>query len=169
MKFLEKLMEESSRPVVLWGLGLATILFILVFNGIIVPAIKIVAGGPPPDVVLFQTPQQFYAWLERGGDEVRRLYGRFLLADTFYPLIYGLFFGALLWRLSLGGKAWHLAIYVVIADYLENLMHAIILAYYPSFPNWAAWVATVATPLKWGLLLVILLRASYLWWQNRVR
>jgi len=169
MRFLEKLVEESSRPLVLWSLGLATVLFMLVFSAVITPAIKAVAGGPPPDVVLYQTPQQFAAWLERGGETVRRLYGWFLLADTFYPLVYGLFFGALLWKLSLGGKAWHLAVYAVLADYLENLMHAVILASYPNFPNWAAWVATIATPLKWGLLLVILFRIGYLWRQNRAR
>ncbi|WP_457636535.1 hypothetical protein [Oceanithermus sp.] len=169
MAKLESLIAESSRPLVLWVLGAASFVFMLVFTAVITPAIEAVAGGPPPDVVLYQTPQQFAAWLERGGAEVRRLYGWFLLADTFYPLIYGLFFAALLWRLSMGGKAWHLAVYAVLADYLENLMHAVILASYPNFPDWAAWVATVATPLKWTLLLVVVLRAAYLWWQGRAR
>jgi len=169
MKTLEKLFQEIAIPPVLWGLGLVTVIFMLVFSAVITPAIEAVAGGPPPDVVLYQSPQQFHAWLERGGDVVRRLYGWFLVADTFYPLVYGLFFGALLWKLSLGGKAWHLAVYAVLADYLENLMHAIILASYPNFPDWAAWVAAIATPVKWGLLLLIFLRVGYLWWQNRAR
>ncbi|WP_457631189.1 hypothetical protein [Oceanithermus sp.] len=166
---LEKLLEESSRPVVLWGLGLASVLFLLVFGAVITPAIEAVAGGPPPDVVFYQTPQQFAEWLQRGGEEVRRLYGWFLVADTFYPLIYGLFFAALLWRLSMGGKAWQLAVYAVLADYLENLMHALILLGYPSYPEWAVRVATVATPLKWGLLLLVLLRAGWLWRLGRRR
>jgi len=169
MKIVARLIEESSRPVVLWGLGLATLLFILVFSAVITPAIRVIAGGPPPDVVFYQTPEQLHDWLERGGDQVRRLYGWFLLADTFYPLIYGLFFAALLWKLSNGGKAWHLAVYVVVADYLENAMHAIILASYPRYPDWAAWIATIATPFKWLMLLVVFMRAAYLWWRRSAR
>jgi len=166
MRQIEELLRESSRPSVLWTLGLATVIFMAVFSAVLTPAIELLAGGPPPDVVFYQTPEQLHAWLENGGPEVRRLYGWFLVADTFYPLVYGLFFAALLWKLSNGGKAWHLAVYVVLADYLENAMHAVILAAYPHYPEWAAWVATIATPLKWSLLLVVLLRVAYLWWRR---
>lgn len=169
MNAVERLVAESARPLVLWTLGAVTVIFMAAFSAVLTPAIEQVAGGPPPDVVLWQSPQQFASWLARGGAEVRRLYGWFLLADTFYPLVYGLFFAALLWKLSMGGKAWHLAVYAVLADYLENAMHAVILWQYPRFPDWAAWVAAVATPLKWGLLAVVLLRAAYLWRQGRRR
>ncbi len=166
MKLLETWVRETARPWLLWVLGAVLVLFLAVFSAVITPAIELVAGGPPPDVVLFQTPAELAAWLERGGDEVRRLYGWFLVADTFYPIAYGLFFAGLLWRLQPGGKAWHLAVYAVAADYLENAMHAIILASYPSFPTWAAWVGAAATLLKWALLLVVVLRVLQLAWRR---
>lgn len=166
MKFLETWVRETARPWLLGVLGAVSLLFLLVFGAVIVPAIEAVTGGPPPDLVLFQTPAELASWLERGGDEVRRLYGWFLVADSLYPVVYGLFFAGLLWWLHPGGKAWHLAVYAVVADYLENAMHAIVLASYPGFPGWAAWVGAVATLLKWAFLLLVVLRALQLAWRR---
>jgi hypothetical protein len=88
---------------------------------------------------------------------VRRLYGLFLVADTFYPLVYALFFGAWLWRLEPQGRLWRLPVGAALADYVENLAHAALLALYPAEPYGLALVALVATPVKWAFIALTLL------------
>jgi len=164
---LERLLEESARPLLLWVLGAATLLFLAVFVFLLSPALQALAGSPPPDVVLFQTPAALQGWLQKGGERARSLYLWFLLADTFFPLLYGLFLAALLWRLSMGGKAWHLAVYAVLFDYLENSCHALLIWSYPHFYVLLAWAAAFATLLKWLAIAAVLMRLVWLLLLNR--
>ncbi|WP_456413715.1 hypothetical protein [Oceanithermus profundus] len=149
--------QAAARPGVFFVFGAVTVVFLAVFTAVLVPAIELASGAPPPDVVLLQTPADFFAWLRAGGAEVRRLYGLFLVADTFYPVVYALFLGAWLWRLDPGGRLWPLPIWAAAADYVENLAHALLLYAYPAEPAALAGVALVATPVKWGLIALALL------------
>lgn len=157
MRVLQPWVRAAARPGVFFVLGVVTVVFMAVFAAVLVPAIELASGAPPPDVALLQTPADFFAWLRAGGAEVRRLYGLFLVADTFYPVVYALFLGAWLWRLEPQGRLWPLPLWAAAADYLENLAHALLLYAYPAEPAALAAVALVATPVKWGLIALTLL------------
>jgi len=163
MRVIQPWVQAAARPGVFFVLGAVTAVFMAVFAAVLVPAIELASGAPPPDVVLLQTPADFFAWLRVGGAEVRRLYGLFLVSDTFYPVLYALFLGGWLWRSDPGGRLWRIPLGAALADYLENLAHAWLLAVWPSEPYAVAWVAVVATPVKWGLIaltfLVLLARS----------
>lgn len=157
MRLLLPWVQAAARPGVFFVLGAVTVVFLAVFLAVLAPAIVLVAGGPPPDMVLVQTPADFFAWLRAGGESVRRLYGLFLVADTFYPVVYALFLGAWLWRLEPRRRLWQLPVWAATADYVENLAHALLLYAYPAEPAALAGVALVATPVKWGLIALALL------------
>ncbi len=144
-------------------------IFLAVFMAVLAPALERVAGAPPPDMVLVQTPADFFAWLRAGGETVRRLYGLFLVADTFYPVVYALFLGAWLWRLEPGSRLWQLPVWAAVADYVENLTHALLLYVYPAEPVWVAAVALVATPVKWALITLTVLAILGRTWSSRTR
>jgi len=157
MTRLEPWINAAARPGVLLTLGIVTVVFMAVFMAVLAPAIALVSGSPPPDLLLVQMPADFFAWLRAGGAEVRRLYGLFLAADTFYPVIYALFLGGWLWRSDPGCRLWRIPLGAALADYLENMAHAWLLAVWPSEPYAVAWVAVLATPVKWALLALALL------------
>jgi len=157
VRTIEPWVKAAARPGVFFVLGAVTVVFLAVFMAVLVPAVKLASGAPPPDVVLLQTPADFFAWLRAGGSEVRRLYGLFLVADSFYPVVYALFLGAWLWRLEPQGRLWWLPVWAAAADYLENLTHALLLYAYPAEPTWLAALALVATPVKWALIALSLL------------
>ncbi|WP_456444985.1 hypothetical protein [Oceanithermus sp.] len=157
MRVIQPWVQAAARPGVFFVLGAVTAVFMAVFAAVLVPAIELASGAPPPDVALLQTPADFFAWLRSGGAEVRRLYGLFLVADTFYPVVYALFLGAWLWRLEPWGRLWPLPVWAAAADYVENLAHALLLYAYPAEPAAPAVVAFVATPVKWAFIALTLL------------
>ena len=157
MRVLQPWVQAAARPGVFFVLGILTAIFMAVYGAVLVPAIELASGAPPPDVVLLKTPADFFAWLRTGGVEVRRLYGLFLVADTFYPVVYALFLGAWLWRLEPDGRLWFLPVWAAAADYVENLAQALLLYAYPAEPAELAAVAFVATPVKWALIALTLL------------
>jgi len=157
MQILEPWIRAAARPRVFFVLGAVTVVFLAVFLAVLAPAIALVAGSPPPDVLVAQLPEDFFAWLRSGGEQVRYLYGRFLIADTFFPVVYALFLGGWLYRLEPATRLWRLPVWAAVCDYIENLIHAALLWSFPAEPQWLAWFALVATLLKWVLVVLTLL------------
>lgn len=157
MRFFEPWVRAAARPGVFLVLGVVSAVFLAVYAAVLVPALVLVAGSKPPDALLVQPPTGFFDWLRSGGAELRRLYGLFLVTDSFFPVVYALFLGGWLWRLEPDGRLWRIPLWAAFADYLENLAHAWILASWPSEPYLVAWVPLLVTPLKWALIAMTLL------------
>lgn len=118
------------------------------------------------DLELNYTPQQVQLLFEMLGEEGRAVYRSVeLTEDFFYPLSYGLL-------LSLGivyffQKSFPkipqlalLGIFPLIAmgfDYAENFLIASMLSSYPLISNHTVYMASSATTLKWGFVMLSLL------------
>lgn len=102
-----------------------------------------------------------------------------LIADTIYPLIYSLLFSFILSILfknysdssSLLKYINLFPLFAMLADITENFSIIALILSHPNYSNLAAKIASVATPIKWGCIFVILLiiayRFSYLRGQQR--
>lgn len=132
-------------------------------------------GFGPYDVMLSYLPELFYTIAEALGDDGRRFYIGFqLIADTAYPLTYGLFAYFLLTWLCFSAwpeRQWFRRIYwvplvTVVLDFFENGLIVALLWQYPTqYPAWVQ-VASAMTTLKWvsvmmgSLVLVVLAGAA---------
>ncbi|MFY0664346.1 MAG: hypothetical protein JXQ97_06965 [Natronospirillum sp.] len=136
----------------------------------------IASGGVGPyDVLLSYSPELFYQMASAYGDAGRSFYIVFqLLADTAYPLTYGLFGYFLMTWLCYEAwphRRWYRFVFVfplatVILDFLENGLIVALLWQYPTQqPAWVH-VASATTTLKWvsvmigSLVLVVLAGAA---------
>lgn len=118
------------------------------------------AGSPlAPDLHLGYSPEHLQAdyqfWIQH---RTTFLQGH-LLADNLYPLIYGLLLALVLTALRPPRFHEHapwwaliLPMGMVLADWSENLLLSLLMFEYPHFPKGWAWMATLATTTKWGLL-----------------
>lgn len=161
-----------------WALVAA--LDVLLFTLVVMPwgeaRIHSYSGGLGPyDVMLSYSPELFYTVAEALGEAGRRFYIGFqLIADTAYPLTYGLFAYFLLTWLCYSAwpeRQWFRRIYwvpliIVLFDFLENGMIVVLLWQYPvQYPAWVQ-VASAMTTLKWvsamlgSLVLVVLAGAA---------
>ncbi len=104
----------------------------------------------------FPMPDTVYEWAEAYGPEGRRAFIRtWLTYDFFWPLsfttLYLVFIGIAL-RYLHGPKAARLCalpLVTLLMDYLENILAIIIMSWYPSRLEVAAWGLAGANALKW--------------------
>ena len=120
------------------------------------------------DAMFSYSPELFYAMAGQYTEAGRRFYVAFsLIADSLYPLAYGLFFFFLLawlayhaWpKYSLHKKIGVLPLVTVTADFLENaLLVSLILRFPNEYPGMVR-LASAVTSIKWLLVIVLCLVA----------
>lgn len=129
------------------------------------------------DAMFSYSPELFYQMAEQYTEAGRRFYiGFSLIADTLFPLAYGLFFYFLLTWLAF--QAWPnhplhrnvfwLPLSTVIADFLENAFLVSLVVRFPTEHYNLVQVASALTTIKWLLvgvlcLVAILLALVALW------
>lgn len=131
------------------------------------------------DALLHYSPELFYQMAADFTEAGRRFYVGFsLIADTLFPLTYGLFFYFLLTWLAnltwpkkdLYQKIGWLPLMAVVADFLENgLLVSLVLRFPSEHPDLVQFASTV-TSIKWLLvatlcLLALLLAGAVIWRQ----
>lgn len=161
----EKLYAQASAKNVLLSL-----VAFLVFNTLILPTaeqqIKAHSGGVGVlDLQLGYTPDKAYNMVAAYGEQGRQLYAAVeAVADTFYPIIYTLFFCLLISFIyqkttQVGTKLRLINLVPLLSmgfDYLENSCILTLLLTFPSRYNAVAQVGSVFTLLKWGSLVLVL-------------
>lgn len=104
------------------------------------------------DLLAWYTPDEAFQKLNVYGAAGRSLY---LIAewtaDLLFPLSYGLFFSALVYRIG-GGRWCLIPIYSGITDWAENILISFMLLQYPSFNPLLARIAGFLTATKWFLI-----------------
>lgn len=124
---------------------------------------NVTSGSGSPDLSLFYTPSQFYAWAFEYGEAGRAHYIQTRFGfDLIWPLAYGAFFYT---GIKVGGLrnkqllSW-LPVLTVGFDYLENIVASLAMGLYPIEVSVIVYFAAIATFFKWttlslsGLLLV---------------
>lgn len=154
---------------------LLLLLLIVVMNAFVFPYYtgRIVPEGGPPvlDLHFGFTADEAYETLEAFGEEGRSIYMEMLLvADTIYPLIYGLFLIFLasffLKRILKPDHPFRfinlLAVDAVIFDFLENAGIVYMIMHFPDRAGFVAGLTSVFNVLKWimvGLAIALVLIA----------
>lgn len=127
-------------------------------------------GKPLPDTLLWYSPAQLFSLAESYGEAGRAQYifGAFTF-DFVFPLVYGAALVVLAGWLARPYRHANLRqayllfafpILTIASDFLENASVSAVMAVSPEHPIVLAWVAVIATPLKWlaftisGLVLV---------------
>jgi hypothetical protein len=161
----EKLYAKANGKNVLLALAA-----FLVFNALILPTaeqhIKAYSGGVGVlDLQLGYTPDKAYDMVAAYGEQGRQLYAMVeIIADTFYPLIYTLFFCLLISFIyqkttQVGTKLRLINLVPLLSmgfDYLENSCILTLLLTFPNRYNVVAQIGSVFTLLKWGSLVLVL-------------
>ncbi|MBK9461404.1 MAG: hypothetical protein IPN94_18765 [Sphingobacteriales bacterium] len=161
----EKLYAKANGKTILLALAA-----FLVFNALILPTaeqhIKAYSGGVGVlDLQLGYTPDKAYDMVAAYGEQGRQLYAMVeIIADTFYPLIYTLFFCLLISFIyqkttQVGTKLRLINLVPLLSmgfDYLENSCILTLLLTFPNRYNAVAQVGSVFTLLKWGSLVLVL-------------
>ncbi|MHA7879018.1 MAG: hypothetical protein ACX931_04455 [Saccharospirillum sp.] len=116
------------------------------------------------DALLSYSPERFYQMAAEYTEAGRRFYVVFsLIADSLFPLTYGLFFYFLLiWLAHLAWPAnrrnkpigW-LPLATVVTDFLENALLIHLIVRYPSEHPGLVQIASTMTSLKWLLVAAI--------------
>lgn len=146
-------------------LAFFTVLFILTIAAL--PRIQESSSetSRSPDMSFSYTVEELYEIAESYGAEGRNNYivMRFTF-DLVFPLIYGGFLiSSLGWLyntdrlLNWRDRVVLLPFGALIFDYLENISTSIVMGFYPARVNFVGFLATVFTPVKWGLLSVAFL------------
>jgi hypothetical protein len=141
-------------------LAFFTVIFILTIAAL--PSIQESSSeaSRSPDMSFFYTVEELYEIAESYGAEGRNnyIFMRFTF-DLVFPLIYGGFLiSSLGWLyytdrlLNWRDRVVLLPFGAVIFDYLENVSTSIVMWFYPARVDFFGFLATVFTPVKWGLL-----------------
>lgn len=162
----------SSRT---WLILLAFAVEVFFFSTL-APRMQALIPTGPLDLKFFYTPGQAYSLVESYGEAGRAAYRLFdLTADIVHPIAYTLFFGLLLsvlFQRAFPANSPFQKYNVAPAiswffDMIENIGVVTMLSIFPSRPALVAWIAALATSLKWtfflvtiGLLLFSLARAA---------
>lgn len=85
-----RLLEVFAHPLVRYGVGALVVFVFLLFALFFLPPLFALAGPPPDLWVLGYRPEQVLSYLEALGEEGRRLYRLFLLADLGFAPLYGI-------------------------------------------------------------------------------
>jgi hypothetical protein len=116
-------------------------------------------GVQPLDLMMFATPDETFAMIERYGEYGRPFYRNVeLTVDIIYPIIYLFAFGLLIsWLFQRGfspdSKMMKLNVMPLGAwffDLLENLNIVTLLSMHPAKPTALAWLLMVLTTVKWA-------------------
>lgn len=119
------------------------------------------AGVGSPDRSFWYSADRLYAFAEAYGADGRAAYVRARLTfDVVWPIVYAamlvLVLGWELRRTTRSGSPWRLVVLLpvaaLLADYVENICAAIVMARWPETTNVIAHLAPVATAAKWTLL-----------------
>lgn len=170
--------DRLSRARFIWTLGLLSLLFLLLFNVVMLPEqlAKLLGYNGPQrlfllDITFGYTPDWVYSVLTAYGANGRAAYiVMSLIFDFAFPVIYSLFLAttlnATLSRLLAAQSVWRKLVFVALltglADCLENLAVLGLLLSYPQKLDWLAATAnffTIAKDSLLGLTVLILLVA----------
>lgn len=114
---------------------------------------KVSGGYGPLDITFGYSPAYIDRTFSAYGAAGKTVYARYQLLDLFFPAIYSVFLGGLLFRL-LGNKggllapAYYLPLGGAIFDYGENVLLWSIARSHPAIPAWIATLAPIITITK---------------------
>jgi hypothetical protein len=160
------MLKNISERFYQWSKGwLIFVLFLLdaFLSGFLMPLIQGMmqdgkGGVQVLDLMLFATPAEIFAMIERYGEYNRQFYRTVeLTVDIIYPIIYLLFFGLLIsWLFQRGfssnspmRKLNIMPLGAWFFDLLENISIAILLSVFPSQPTALAWIFILVSTIKW--------------------
>lgn len=135
------------------------VFFLFAFNGLFpfsVEKINQISGGKGiPDALFFYSFKQLSIIFQSYGVDGKDIYLRLQLIDMFYPIIYSLLLGSLLYiqlKKTKLVKLVYLPFIAAIFDYSENILLRINLLDYPEMNK--VWVdfAAISTFLKWSFV-----------------
>lgn len=164
IKFITSISEWAYRHSKLQNI-LLLLLLIVVMNAFVLPYYTghiVPEGGPPVlDLHFGFTANEAYETLEAFGEEGRTVYLEMLLmADTIYPLIYGLFliflasfFLKCILKPDYSFRVINLlAIDAVIFDFLENAGIVYMISQFPLRTDFVAGLTSVFNIMKWVMV-----------------
>jgi hypothetical protein len=136
---------------------------------------KISGGYGPLDITFGYSPATIDRTFSAYGEAGKTVYARYQLLDLFFPAIYSVFLGGLLFRLF-GGRggvlalAYYLPLGGALFDYVENMLLWSIARSHPDIPTWIATLAPIITITKFIfplLACVALISGGVRWLQGR--
>ncbi|MCQ3939447.1 MAG: hypothetical protein DPW18_20740 [Chloroflexi bacterium] len=160
------MLQNLSNRFYHWARGWLVLVLLaldMFFAGFLMPLIGgLMQGGQggiqPLDLMLFATPDEMFAMIEKYGEFGRPFYRNVeLTVDIVYPIIYLFAFGLLIsWLFQRGFspnspmmKLNVMPLGAWLFDLLENLNIVAMLSMYPSKPVAAAWLLFLFSTVKW--------------------
>jgi hypothetical protein len=135
------------------------------------------------DTSFMYSPDDLFETAEAYGEEGREAYVRARWTfDVVWPLVYTVFLATTVSFLLDKGFShqgdWHLLnlapLFAMLFDFIENAAASGVMLSFPERPLWLAWIASVATPVKWVLVgdsFTLVLIGLVAWgvrsWRNR--
>lgn len=138
------------------------ILTFIVFMAVVLPLVqwlnlKVIGVTQSPDTMLFYSTTQFSKLMIDYQASGRTLY--IILRWTFdliYPLVYGLFFLVLFYKLSKIKPYVYLVYLAVIFDYLENIFASINVYRFPEVNAFLIYLMQAFSIIKWLMIVFII-------------
>lgn len=159
------MLSEISSKIDRWAGGrmiLALIVVLIVFEAVTLPILQRSPGGniEPLDARFFYTPQAAFSTIASYEDARSFWIGVYLSWDIINPILYGLILSLLLsWTLQRSFKAESrlrrlnlLPLVAAFFDLLENASIVTLLATFPARLTLIAWLSTLCTMSKVGIL-----------------
>lgn len=180
--YITKLASITSRTPYLIIFFVLLVVFNILMNAPDLPfsaaQLEQVSGGYGPLDVTFGYSNAYVGQAIAAYGEVgKAIYARYQLLDVFFPAIYALFLGGLLFRLfgkrrGILALAYYLPFLGATLDYIENALLFGLVRAYPNVPAALVSVASTITTIKFIfplLAVVSLLAGAVLWLRTRLQ
>jgi len=159
---MEKFLKLIDSKKIQWLIGLCFALFMLVVLPLVAWISRQNGLTQTPDTSLLYSSAQFSEWMVAYGEGGRRLY--LILRWTFdlvYPLVYGLFFYMLLYKLKLHIRYQWVIVSAVAFDYFENLAASINVLIFPAINQSMIYLMQIFSTIKWVALILVFIIIIY--------
>ena len=134
------------------------LLFIIIeiaFSFFLIPKLEEVSGEGMIDMEMFYNYESVYKKIDAYGEIGLEVYNKLQLIDLAFPLIYGLLFASIIYRL--GSKYYFVSFIGALFDYMENGLIFLMLRKHPGEYHLLANICNVASLLKFLMFFVSIL------------
>jgi hypothetical protein len=137
-----------------WKSILVLLVLNIVFPAVVFPFFQGNPANIPLDLQFSYSPEKAYELLAQFSSEDLKLYRIMeLTADIIYPIIYGVFFSLILFKLSKNIIFASIPLLAILADIIENTGIVILISSLPNQLSAIASITSIFTSLKWILII----------------
>lgn len=153
-----------------WKSILVLLVLNIVFPAVVFPLFQGDPANVPLDLQFSYSPEKAYQLLAQFSAEDLKMYRILeLTGDIAYPIIYGLFFAFIIFKLSKNTVFAIVPLLSILADIIENSGIAIMITSLPKELYTVASITSIFTSLKWILIISSLLLIVVLFVRNLLR